>query len=68
VTLGFDIRALSLVGKCSRATHPAFLLWLFFKIGPHIYAWASLDPRRPIYAPHVTGVTGTCHNAQFLIG
>jgi hypothetical protein len=62
VVLGFELRALNLLGRYSTTwTIPQpFLLQVFLEIGSQMYAQAGLDSSPPIYASHVAGIAGIC--------
>jgi hypothetical protein len=47
---------------------PAFFALVIFRVGSHIYVWASLDYGYPIHSSCIAGMTGMYHHTQLFIG
>jgi hypothetical protein len=69
VVLTFELKALSLLGRCyATSTTPTTLFAVgIFQVGSHAYAQAILDYNPPIYTSHVGGMSGACHLDQFFL-
>jgi hypothetical protein len=65
VVLGFELRATSLLRKCS--TMPlALFAFIIFHVGFLIFAWGQVQTL-PTYASHLASITDTYHQARFLL-
>jgi hypothetical protein len=71
VVMGFQPRALHLLGRCSTtwATYPALFVLDIFLIGSRIFCPGQLGAHvnSPIYISFVAGMTDQCHHAQLLV-